>query len=671
MSAAVHLVRGPALSGKTRRMGERFRLIAAGNAEAALWLAPDFRTADALRDRFLSEAATGFSPRVLALQDFVDLIVGANDPTARPLPRVQQRLLVEETVRELQAAKLLPHFGLVLETRGFLEGVISLVSELDDCAIDPEELCESAVGDKHTQCARIYAHYRRHVDRLAVYDTGARIRRAKELLHEGKRRPFDGLTAVFVDGFAGFTSCQNAILSVLCPWVTELWIALPGEELGRRDEVFSRASAAALASRGRDPTEYCLPPADADRAGRPAGLGHLERQLFRPVREVERSTSADGLLILEAPGELGEARMVARSIKALLLDNIPAEDIVVTLRDAELSAELLEEVFGEYGVPVDIEGSRPLSSQGAVSFLLRAAALPEDDFAFAGVTALLRSTWLRPEWEETAGQSNLLQQAEVLLRLIDKPKGLQAYLKSLDYWADQAKANEDEEPVEASRRKRKEQLATRCRPFLRRFFAAWEGAPGKAPLESHITWLQHLAEELGLSATAQEEAGNAKAWQRFWHELDAWQRLEARLHEEPISLDRFAFLHRLAVIAREAGVARTPRGPGRVRILSAPLARNLSVPRLFIMGLGEWGFPQVSAAEPFFEEVERQAYRASGLQLSTADERLADEMLLFYQLVTRPQQGLVLSYSAVDSNGQELLPSTFLTRSATALSRKR
>jgi ATP-dependent helicase/nuclease subunit B len=59
--------------------------------------------------------------------------------------------------------------------------------------------------------------------------------------------------------------------------------------------------------------------------------------------------------------------------------------------------------------------------------------------------------------------------------------------------------------------------------------------------------------------------------------------------------------------------------------------------------------------------VERQAYRASGLQLSTADERLADEMLLFYQLVTRPQQGLVLSYSAVDSNGQELLPSTFLT----------
>src|SRR5262249_12859074 len=42
------------------------------------------------------------------------------------------------------------------------------------------------------------------------------------------------------------------------------------------------------------------------------------------------------------------------------------------------------------------------------------------------------------------------------------------------------------------------------------------------------------------------------------------------------------------------------------------------------------------------------------------EDRMPAEMLLFYQLVTRPRSRLVLSYPAVDAKGQELLPSSFL-----------
>src|SRR5205814_3578466 len=50
-----------------------------------------------------------------------------------------------------------------------------------------------------------------------------------------------------------------------------------------------------------------------------------------------------------------------------------------------------------------------------------------------------------------------------------------------------------------------------------------------------------------------------------------------------------------------------------------------------------------------------------GLELRCAADRLPEEMLLFYQLVTRPRRRLVLSYSAVDEKGQPLLPSSFLS----------
>src|SRR5439155_24760574 len=62
-----------------------------------------------------------------------------------------------------------------------------------------------------------------------------------------------------------------------------------------------------------------------------------------------------------------------------------------------------------------------------------------------------------------------------------------------------------------------------------------------------------------------------------------------------------------------------------------------------------------------YDDAERQAFRQAGLELRCAADRLPDEMLLFYQLVTRPRRRLVLSYPAADGRGQTLLPSSFLT----------
>src|SRR5439155_23187904 len=41
-------------------------------------------------------------------------------------------------------------------------------------------------------------------------------------------------------------------------------------------------------------------------------------------------------------------------------------------------------------------------------------------------------------------------------------------------------------------------------------------------------------------------------------------------------------------------------------------------------------------------------------------DQMPEEMLLFYQVVTRARRRLVLSYPAVDEKGQALLPSSFL-----------
>jgi RecB family exonuclease len=333
----------------------------------------------------------------------------------------------------------------------------------------------------------------------------------------------------------------------------------------------------------------------------------------------------------------------------------------VTVRDLGPYADLVREVFDEYGLPADVEGADPLLRNPAVAVLLRALRLPEDDWPFAGVTALLRNNYFRPLWPETAGCPERPQLAEALLRLLGEPRGRDAYLAAVGRWAEQQQPGLEDEQAEESRRRRTHELARQCGPFLERFFRAWDGAPARATLADHVAWLGRFAEDMGFRRAAQEEARDQAAFQCLWRELDEWLARESarggpgggRL------LERKVFLRRLSALAGEAGLERTARGRGRVRVLSAEMARHLEVRYLFVLGLGERNFPRLAAPPTLLDEAERQALAQAGLPLAAGD-LLPDEMLLFYQVVTRARRRLVLSYSAVDERGQELLPSSFL-----------
>ena len=178
--------------------------------------------------------------------------------------------------------------------------------------------------------------YQEQLIRNSLYDLEGRFWYARDLLARGLFQPFEGIRAVFVDGFTRFTRTQHEILETLAGRVGELWIALPDEPGEIRSELFAQPRTTLQKLELLNPQVERLPPA----IDRPAGLAHLERQLFRPLRTVERSENADGLYLIEAPGMIGETRLVAREIKQLLLDGVPARDILVTQRDVQPYADL-------------------------------------------------------------------------------------------------------------------------------------------------------------------------------------------------------------------------------------------------------------------------------------------------------------------------------------------
>jgi ATP-dependent helicase/DNAse subunit B len=691
MTAAVHILSGPAGSGKTSRLIERCRAANQVAVGVTLCLVPTHRHRMALEQRLIEADCASVGLDLLTFEDCASEVIRLHDPAARPLANAQRRLLVDTLVAEHHQGRQLAHFGPVADTRGFGEGIVALLAELKRNEVRPIDFARAAyrrgyagtrvaraqrdarISLKERECARLYARYQRQLRAHHLYDLEGRLWYARDLLRAGARRPFESIRAVFVDGFVDFSRTQHDILEALAAWVEELWIALPDEPGEERAELFTRPRVTLARLRHLDPVIHQSPfdpepvpagylpfAADAFVPDLPAGLRHLERELFRPLRKVAQSPDADGLLCLEAPGLLGEARMVARHVKTLLLEGTPADDVLVTMRDLAPYADLLREVFGEYGIPSDVEGAEPLVRNPAISTLLRALRVPEEDWPFAAVTALLRSGYFRPDWPETRADPEVAQHAEVLLRLLGEPRHRQAYLEAVRRWADDPPPGLEDEQAEESRRARTHELALRCRDFLAHFFRAWDETPHQAGLEQHVAWLRRFAEDLGFPRVAAERDRDAAAWRHLQEELDHWLRIDRLVYGGRGALTRGDFHRRLGALAAEAGLARTPRGPERVRVLSAGLARTLEVPYLFVLGLGERGFPRLAPAEPLFDEQERQSLKQAGLDFPCVGDRLPDEMLLFYQVVTRARRRLVLSYPAVDDRGQALLPSSFL-----------
>jgi ATP-dependent helicase/DNAse subunit B len=677
--AAVHIICGPSDADRTGRLFERYHTVNRSAIGAALWITPAQRDVETLRSRLLVSSV--LAPNLLTFPQFVEEIIRINDREARPLSDVQRRLLVDEVLTELHEKKELSHFERVIDTRGFGDGIFALLAELKRNEIWPTAFARAAfrrgyqggnvkivagrtVSRKDYQCASFYATYQRRLIRHHLYDMEGRFWYARDLLTRGRRRPFEHIRALFVDGFTSFTRTQYEMLAAFAPQVEELWITLPDDPVDERDELFRtpRGTAKKLEATLATVTprfHHEIMPGRRDLYYPPAGIAQLTTQLFRPLRSVVPSPDAAGIRLIEAPGPVGEARLVARAIKTLLLDGVAASDILVSLRAVPPSADLLREVFAEYGIPIDVEGAEPLLRNPAVATLLRALRLPDDDWPFAGVTALLRSGYFCPDWPETRADASLPQRAEVLLRLLGEPRGRDAYLAAVERWARFPPSGLEDEEAEEPRRRRTHELAVQCHAFLHRFFRAWDEAPLTGTLTEHVAWLRRFAADLGIQRTADQTEADRAAVQRFWAELEQWCRLDATLTGAR-PRERAPVGRMLMALATQAVLPRSPRGPGRVRVLSAELARNLDVPYLFLMGLGERSFPDLSAPEPVFDEGERQSFRDAGLDFPALDERLPSEMLLFYQLVTRPRRGLVLSYPAVDNRGQRMLPSSFL-----------
>jgi len=693
MPARLTIITGPARSGKTDRLLGRYReALRDRPPNSTLWLSPTWRAANEARDRLLDGAISGcFSPGVTTFDKFaVEVLRRAGKPI-RPLTRLMKRELVRGILADVASRGRLKHFLPIAKTGGLVDLICEFISELKRLEIWPPEFLQACdkrgLSDKDSELYDVYEEYQQSLRDHDLFDLEGRIWSARDVLKKSADlHQKTGVPSVpsasqgfppaalpsflVVDGFTDFTRTQHEILDSLAAHADEMYISLPLEDEPRRPDLFAKPlkTFESLSKRHSD--------AAVERIGRSDGdvwpaMERMERLLFINPRKlgeegacpaaadarasVQPFSSALKIEILAAARQIGEIEMIAARIKRLLIDG-PArpDEIAVVFRSPQGIVELVEEVFIRLGIPVAFEAGQTLERRPALRALANLLRLDLDDWPFDLLLSVLGSNYFQPDWPEWRNADR--SEIERTIRALQIPRGRSRWIDQFAIASSPAGETND-------------------RGFLAKLAAAFDALPQRATLSDWATHWERLAADTGLlRAIGGESAETApspsvfrpppsgEAWRRLITVLKSSQTLAEWLHRRPVELDRRAAYETLLDILGSDRMGNADDQAGRVRVLSATSVRSLRVPYLFLAGLSEKVFPPPDREDRLYSDAEylRLIEAAPELPLVTRTERARDEMLLFYEAVTRATERLYLSYPALDESAQPLLPSPFL-----------
>ncbi|HEY2016073.1 MAG TPA: PD-(D/E)XK nuclease family protein [Bryobacteraceae bacterium] len=314
----MRLLTGPAGSGKTTYILDRFREALRSRNDAVRLLVPTTTLAQHLQNRIAREGFVFRRGLIQTLSEFVDGWAG----DVPQVPEAVLYLIVEDAVRRVNR----PEFARVGHMPGFCASLARTVAEFSSAGCDSARLAgclpEAPLGEAFLA---VYREVDRELERRGFRMRAARIERAAERI---AREGLSGIGTVWMDGFH----------------------ALPDPEL-RVIEAIGRHADLTLTFEGMD--------------SRLAVMGFHEERLAR-------SRATPVIALVKAPGIEREVEEIARQILEQASAGRPFREMGIIVRGQEAYVPILESTLERFGIPARFYFEEELRENAAVRFLMGA-----------------------------------------------------------------------------------------------------------------------------------------------------------------------------------------------------------------------------------------------------------------------------------------------------------
>lgn len=553
------------------------------------------------------------------------------------------RLAAEEKKDELSL------YAGSLSKMGFIDEVKSLMSELYQYDVPRERLLEAVKQMDASGEDGVLA--RKLKDMIQIFETfeekkGKNFIVAEQMLEllaqAAERSRLIAESDIVLDGFTGFTPIQMNLISVLLRRAKSVTVLLTIDEKSYKKKALAEHELFALTKQTIDRLlvaaereqvvveDIMFLGADGCRRWKKDHpLAHLEQNLFRyPYREWRADISDLQITVYDNPVQ--ELAGVAAQIRELVIkQGYRYREIAVVSGNLEETADVCDRVFPMYGIPYFIDMVKPVRNHPCVEALTHAFRVVEENFSYDSVFSFLKSGVVRElEQEETEQLENY-----VLAR------GRKGYRS----WSQTFKNGEDTSM---------EQYRSVVMDVLKPVYKALSGKKKKiaACADAMLQWM----DQLGFADQFQGDDLYEKVRAIF-------DKMQEIMPEELVDATEFAEL--FAVGMKDVSLGVIPSKLDMLVVGDITRTRLADIRILFIVGVNDGVIPKRAGRCQIINDREKERLQALGVDLAPTEQANSyTEQFYLYQNMTKPSDGLRLSYVNLNLSNDTMRPSYILER---------
>lgn len=650
----VHYIYGPSGSGKTYAV-MKYLAVDARQGKRAFLIVPEQETVAMERAVISSlDESAQMNIEVLNFSRLCNKIFRAYggisyNVATKPL----KALVMWNTLRELSPMLEEYRVGDVSDF-SLTQKMLSATNELKAYCISPEKFevttekidKSSSSYKKLRDISLIYSAYN---SQLCEYfsDASDDISRVLELL---KTHDFFADTNVYIDSFAGFTKQEFELISKIGERCDELYITLPlptpadnSIHLDSLRQTLSRLKKHLLGC-AFDETYLT----ENHRTDSPQ-LKYLQKNIWNfnagyyAFAEDEESDIAPYLC--DTP--YSESDVVASEICRAVRCGVKYGEIAVILRNSEKYRGILDLSLEKYGVPYYFSEKTDLMAKPLAKYIFSALKIKESNWRAQNVMAFLKSGFCNIDpydidiFEDYVTTWNINGNKFLGESWTMNPDGYSARF------------------TERAQRILKTANAVKAAlvPTLALYFARLDASSNaKEMCRATIDFLKdsHITEKTRESCKAHLDAGDKKSadedMKLYSMTLNILYDLSNTFGDKPFTFEEFSSA--LSLMFSESDIGTIPTSADEVMIGSASMMRTGKIKVAIVMGLNEGEFPASAKDSGIFTDRDKELLEELDLTLSASTSiKTSEELFFVYRAVSAPKDRLILTCSALSSDG--------------------
>jgi len=646
------------------------------DSQPLILLVPEQATYQAERAILSDKTVAGYHRlHVLSFARLQFLLSGKN--TAKPaVTRIGQQMIIQRILRDNKSKLKL--FGSSAGFPGLGRQMAATVAELHQYAKRPEDI-EQLLG-------QLQKDERNSLAALKFADIGLVLREYLRFIKGNFLDPDIQLTRstqgvatsaltkgakLWVDGFAGFTTSELAILTELLKAAADAQIALclaPSDiDLANPDtakletmSIFSptERTYAELVETVKKNKLRLTKPIILKEVVRFSGsreLTHIERDIFK--LEPSKIPAEGSVQIISAPNVRAEVQFVAREILRLLKEkDCRYRDIAVIASDIDRYEHYIRACFYDYDIPFFIDKRKSLNQHPAIGLICSALQVVLEGFSYRDIFDFLKtdlvpiersevdllenyclafgvsgSDWTRGEEWRFAGDGNERFNEKRINRIRLKVSGPLLGLRD--------KLCPVENPAKT----------TGAEEFVRIIFDFLETLGVREEIGKRIE-----------EAAERKDYATADEHRQFYDKLlDIFDELvEVFGGQEETAEDYFAIV---SSAFSQMTLVFIPPTLDQVLVGSIERSRHPDLKAVFLIGATQKAFPVPVSFESILTEDDRKAAECASFELAeTTGQKLTERQYLAYIAFTRPREFLCVTYPSTDERGSATTRSQFI-----------